>query len=90
MLLKEWQVKILTGLTYEDHDSIGPLVLDNIEINMVHVLPLEVQPKAPQPNFSNSDVVLEETTLVDFVAIEKYEQASKKDKLKATLIELFP
>ncbi|KAM1192359.1 hypothetical protein ACFX2G_012943 [Malus domestica] len=43
-----------------------------------------------QPNFLDDDVVAEEATQVNFVIMEEDEQASKEDKLIATLAELFP
>ncbi|KAB2632331.1 plasma membrane ATPase 1-like [Pyrus ussuriensis x Pyrus communis] len=46
----------------DDHNPMGPSVLDNIEISMVHVLPIEFQPTTTQPNFLDGDVVAEEAT----------------------------
>ncbi|KAM2121840.1 hypothetical protein COP2_019200 [Malus domestica] len=73
----------------EDRDPMGYSVLDNMEISMVHVLPAEFQLTISQPNFLDGDVVAEEATQVDFVAAEEIEMATKEDKLKAALAELF-
>ncbi|KAM2332915.1 hypothetical protein ACFX1X_023419 [Malus domestica] len=67
----------------------GPSVLENIEISMVHILPAKFQPTTSQPNFLDGDVDAEEPTQVDFVAIEEAEQVSKENKLKTALAELF-
>lgn len=60
----------LKNLTYpeREHNPMGPSVLDNMEISMVHVLPAKLQPTASQQNFLDGDVVTEEETHVDFVA----------------------
>ncbi|KAM0988056.1 hypothetical protein ACFX13_012280 [Malus domestica] len=52
----------------DDQDPTDPLVVENMEISMVHVLLAEFQPTAHQPNFLDGDVVTEEVTQVDFVA----------------------
>lgn len=43
-----------------DRDAIEPSVLDNLEINMVHVLSAEFQLTTSQPSFLNGDVVAKE------------------------------
>ncbi|KAM2200936.1 hypothetical protein ACFX1R_000823 [Malus domestica] len=68
----------------------GPLVLENMEISMVHVLPAEFQPTAYQPNFLDGDMVADKATQVDFVATAEDGQANNDDKLKAALAILFP
>ncbi|KAM1260237.1 hypothetical protein ACFX2J_039434 [Malus domestica] len=73
-----------------DRDPMSYSVLDNMEINMVHVLPAKFQPIASQPNFLDDDVVAEEATQVDFVATEEIELTTKEDKLNAALVKLFP
>ena len=59
---------ILDNPEDDDQDPMGPLVLENMEISMVHVLLAEFQPTTHQPNFLDVDVVVEEATQVDFVA----------------------
>ncbi|XP_070677991.1 uncharacterized protein [Malus domestica] len=73
-----------------DHDSMGHSVFNNIEISMVHVLPVEFQPTASQPIFLDRDVVAEEAPQVNFMATEENQLTTKEDKLKAALAELFP
>ncbi|KAM2696638.1 hypothetical protein EV1_041003 [Malus domestica] len=68
----------------------GPSVLDNMEISMVHVLPVDFQSSTAQPNFLDSDVVAEEAGHIDFVTIAEVESTTKDDSLKAALAELFP
>ncbi|KAM2920790.1 hypothetical protein COP2_042608 [Malus domestica] len=68
----------------------GPSVLDNMEISMVHVLPVDFQSSTAQPNFLDSDVVAEEDGHIDFVTIAEVESTTKDDSLKAALAELFP
>ncbi|KAM1945424.1 hypothetical protein ACFX13_000415 [Malus domestica] len=51
----------------EGLDQMGPSVLDNMEISMVHVLPADFQSSTAQPNFLDGDVVAEEPGHVDFV-----------------------
>ena len=48
----------------EDRDPMGHSVLDNMEISMVHVLSVDFQPTASQPNSLDGDVVAEEATQV--------------------------
>ncbi|KAM1111917.1 hypothetical protein ACFX2B_044229 [Malus domestica] len=69
--------------------QLGPSVLDNMEISMVHVLPADFQSSMAQPNFLDGDVVVEEPGHVDFVSITEGEP-TKDDSLKAALAELFP
>ncbi|KAM0989207.1 hypothetical protein ACFX2A_013291 [Malus domestica] len=54
----------------EDRNLIGPSALNSMQISMVHVLSVEFQPTTSQPSFLDGDVVAEETTQVDFVAIK--------------------
>ncbi|KAM1003900.1 hypothetical protein ACFX2C_004163 [Malus domestica] len=74
----------------EGLDQMGPSVLDNMEISMVHVLPADFQSSTAQPNFLDGDVVAEEPGHIDFVSIAEGESATKDDGLKAALAELFP
>ncbi|KAM2620250.1 hypothetical protein TB1_036299 [Malus domestica] len=74
----------------EGLDQMGPSVLDNMEISMVHVLPADFQSSTAQPNFLDGNVVAEEPGHVDFVSIAEGESTTKDDSLKATLAELFP
>ncbi|KAM2033421.1 hypothetical protein ACFX1T_015311 [Malus domestica] len=74
----------------EGPNPMGPSVLDNMEISMVHVLPADFQSSTAQPNFLDGDVVAEETGHVDFVSIAEDESTTKDDSLKAALTELFP
>ncbi|KAM2989391.1 hypothetical protein FF2_003381 [Malus domestica] len=74
----------------EDPNPMGPSVLDNMEINMVHVLPADFQSSTTQPNFLDGDVVAEEAGHVDFVSVAEVESTTKDDNLKAALAELFP
>lgn len=64
------------GLDDENHNLMG---LDKMEINMVHVLLVKFQPTKSQLSFLDDDVVAEETTQLDFVAIEEAEPISKED-----------
>ena len=43
----------------DNPDPMGPSVLENMEISMVHVLPVEFQPITSQPKFLDGDVVAE-------------------------------
>ncbi|XP_070677860.1 uncharacterized protein [Malus domestica] len=74
----------------EGPNPIGPSVLDNMEISMVHVLPADFQSSTTQPNFLDGDVVTEEAGHVDFVSVAEVESTTKDDSLKAALAELFP
>ncbi|KAM1452986.1 hypothetical protein ACFXTO_002653 [Malus domestica] len=73
----------------DDCNPMGPSVLDNMEISMVHVLPADFQSSTTQPNFLDGDVVTEEAVHIDFVTIAKVESTTKDDNLKAALAELF-
>ncbi|KAM2350160.1 hypothetical protein ACFX1X_013590 [Malus domestica] len=73
-----------------DRNLIGPSILDNMEISLVHVLPANFQPSTSQPNFLDSDVVAEEAGHIDFVIVVEVESTTKDDNLKAALAELFP
>ncbi|KAM3014901.1 hypothetical protein FF2_027548 [Malus domestica] len=68
----------------------GPSILDNMEISMVHVLPADFQPSTSQPNFLDGDIVAEEVGHIDFVTVAKVKSTTKDDNLKAALAELFP
>ena len=68
----------------------GPLILDNMEISMVHVLPADFQSTISQPSFLDDDVVAEEATQIDFVSTTGVEPAATDVILKAVLAELFP
>ncbi|KAM1686850.1 hypothetical protein ACFX2K_034898 [Malus domestica] len=74
----------------DDRNLMGPSVLDNMEISMVHVLPADFQSSTAQPNFLDGDVVTEEAGHIDFVTIAEVESTTKDDNLKAALAELFP
>ncbi|KAM2537585.1 hypothetical protein TB2_023119 [Malus domestica] len=74
----------------EGLDLMGPSVLDNMEISMVHVLPADFQSSTAQPNFLDGDVVVEEPGHVDFISIAEGESTARDDSLKAALAELFP
>ncbi|XP_050136093.1 uncharacterized protein LOC126611774 [Malus sylvestris] len=74
----------------EGLNQMGPSVLDNMEISMVHVLPADFQSSTAQPNFLDGDVVAEEPGHVDFVSIAEGESTAKDDSLKVALAELFP
>ncbi|XP_070664519.1 uncharacterized protein [Malus domestica] len=74
----------------EGIDPMGPSVIENMEISMVHVLPADFQSRTAQPNFLNGDVVAEEPGHIDFVSVAEGESATKDDGLKAALVELFP
>ncbi|KAM2824925.1 hypothetical protein COP1_034776 [Malus domestica] len=74
----------------EGPNPMGPSVLDNMEISMVHVLPADFQSSTTQPNFLDGDVVAEEAGHVDFVSVAEVESTTKDDSLKAALAELFP
>ena len=74
----------------DDRNPMGPSVLDNMEISMVHVLPADFQSSTAQPNFLDGDVVAEEVDHIDFVTIAEVESTTKDDNLKAALAELFP
>ena len=68
----------------------GPSILDNMEISMVHVLPADFQSTTSQPSFLDDDVVAEEATQIDFVPTTGVEPTANDDNLKAALAELFP
>ncbi|KAM2270335.1 hypothetical protein ACFXTI_037786 [Malus domestica] len=74
----------------EDPNPMGPSVLDNMEISMVHVLPAAFQSSTAQPNFLDGDVVAEEAGHVDFVSVAEADSITKDDNIKAALAELFP
>ncbi|KAM2856051.1 hypothetical protein PS2_000458 [Malus domestica] len=74
----------------DDRNLMGPSVLDNMEINMVHVLLADFQSSTSQPNFLDGDVVAKEAGHIDFVTIAEVESTTKDDNLKAALAELFP
>ncbi|KAM2522929.1 hypothetical protein PS1_029813 [Malus domestica] len=74
----------------EDPNPMGPSVLDNMEISMVHVLPAAFQSSTAQPNFLDGDVVAEEAGHVDFVSVAEVDSTTKDDNIKAALAELFP
>ncbi|KAM2867362.1 hypothetical protein COP2_023289 [Malus domestica] len=81
---------VLNNLEDDDQDPMGPLVLENMEISMVHVLPAEFQLTTHQPNFLDGDMVTKEAIQVDFVTTTKDEPANNDNKLKTTLAILFP
>ncbi|KAM2824990.1 hypothetical protein COP1_034840 [Malus domestica] len=68
----------------------GPSILDNMEISIVHVLPADFQSSTSQPNFLDGDVITEEANHIDFVTVAEVESTTKDDNLKAALAELFP
>ncbi|KAM1625196.1 hypothetical protein ACFX2K_023301 [Malus domestica] len=74
----------------EDPNPMGPSVLDNMEIGMVHVLPAAFQSSTTQPSFLDGDVVAEEAGHVDFVSVAEVDSTTKDDNIKAVLAELFP
>ncbi|KAM0981961.1 hypothetical protein ACFX2A_015241 [Malus domestica] len=74
----------------DDRNLMGPSVLDNMEISMVHVLPVDFQSSTAQSNFLDDDVVAKEAGHIDFVTIVEVESTTKDDNLKAALAELFP
>ncbi|KAM1224307.1 hypothetical protein ACFX2G_044186 [Malus domestica] len=74
----------------EDPNPMGPSVLDNMEISMVHVLPAAFQSSTAQPNFLDGDVIAEEAGHVDFVFVVEVDSTTKDDNIKAALAELFP
>ncbi|KAM1885660.1 hypothetical protein ACFX14_038320 [Malus domestica] len=74
----------------EDPNPMGPSVLDNMEISMVHVLPAAFQSSTAQPNFLDGDVVAEEAGHVDFVSVAEVDSTTKDDNIKTALAELFP
>ncbi|KAM2154947.1 hypothetical protein ACFX1Q_046700 [Malus domestica] len=51
----------------DDHNPMGPSILDNMKISMVHVLPADFQSSTSQPNLLDGDVIVEEAGHVDFV-----------------------
>ena len=77
-------------LQAEGSNSMGPSILDNMEISMVHVLSADFQSDPTQPSFLDGDVVAEEATQVDFVSLTNPEPATTDDHLKIALAELFP
>ncbi|KAM2033835.1 hypothetical protein PS2_015457 [Malus domestica] len=74
----------------DDPNLMGPSVLDNMEISMVHVLPADFQSSTAQPSFLDGDVIAEEAGHIDFVTIADDDYATKDDNIKAALAELFP
>ncbi|KAM1980458.1 hypothetical protein ACFX15_037070 [Malus domestica] len=78
------------GVSEEDPNPMGPSVLDNMEISMVHVLPAAFQSSTAQPNFLDGDVVAEEAGHVDFVSVVEVDSTTKDDNIKVALAELFP
>ena len=74
----------------DNHDPMGPSVLENMEISMVHVLPAEFQTNACQPSSLDGDVVTEEATQVDFISVDEEASEDKQSQLTAALAELFP
>ncbi|KAM1611355.1 hypothetical protein ACFX14_000149 [Malus domestica] len=58
------------------------LVLDNMEISMVHVLPTDFQSSTSQPNFLDGDVITEEAGHIDFVTAADEKSTTKADNLK--------
>ncbi|KAM2661192.1 hypothetical protein EV2_023530 [Malus domestica] len=74
----------------DNRNPMGPSILDNMEISVVHVLPADFQSSTAQPNFLDGDVVVEEAGYIDIVTIVKVESTTKDDNLKAALAELFP
>ena len=73
----------------EDSNSMGPSILDNMEISMVHVLSADFQSTTSQPSFLDGDAVAKEATQVDFMSLTDLEPTAKDDNLKAALAELF-
>lgn len=49
-------------------DLMGPSVLNNMEISMIHVLSVEFQPTSSEKRLLDGDVIAEETPQIDFVA----------------------
>ncbi|KAM1147168.1 hypothetical protein ACFX14_038881 [Malus domestica] len=74
----------------EDPNLMGPSVLDNMEISMVHVLPADFLSSTAQPSFLDGDVITEEAGHIDFVTIADDDSTTKDDNIKAALAELFP
>ncbi|KAM2285278.1 hypothetical protein ACFX1S_037892 [Malus domestica] len=74
----------------EDPNLMGPSVLDNMEISMVHVLPADFQSSTAQLSFLDGDVIAEEAGHIDFVTIADDDSATKDDNIKVALAELFP
>ncbi|KAM1033240.1 hypothetical protein ACFX2C_036810 [Malus domestica] len=74
----------------DDGNSMGPSVLDNMEISMVHVLPADFQSSTSQPNFLDGDIIAEEAGHIDFVTVANDDLTTKDDNIKAALAELFP
>lgn len=72
-----------------EHDPMSHLVLDNMEISMVHVLPVEFQLTATQQNFLDGNMVAEEATQVDFVATDESVMATRENKVQVIFAELF-
>ncbi|KAM2245633.1 hypothetical protein ACFXTI_006549 [Malus domestica] len=81
---------VLTNPDEDDQDPMGPSVLENMEISMVHVLPAKFQLTTHQPSSLDGDVVVEEATQVDFVTTTEDESQNGDDKLKTALDILFP
>ncbi|KAM2660810.1 hypothetical protein EV2_023189 [Malus domestica] len=74
----------------EDPNLMGPSVLDNMEISMVHVLPTDFQSSTAQLSFLDGDVITEEAGHIDFVTIADDDSTTKDDNIKVALAELFP
>ncbi|KAM2474032.1 hypothetical protein PS1_006798 [Malus domestica] len=81
---------VLTTLEDDDQDPMGPSILENMEISMVHVLPIEFLLTTHQPSSLDGDVVTGEATQVDFVTTTEDESTNGDDKLKTALDILFP
>ncbi|KAM1381429.1 hypothetical protein ACFX2I_023030 [Malus domestica] len=80
----------IKGAEEDDRNLMGPSVLDNMEISMVHVLPANFQSSTAQLNFLDGDVVAEEASHIDFVTVAEVKSTTKDDNLKAALAKLFP
>ncbi|KAM1734117.1 hypothetical protein ACFX11_019650 [Malus domestica] len=74
----------------KDRNPMGPSILDNMEISMVHVLSADFQPSTYQPNFLDGDVFTEEAIHIDFVTVTEAESTTKDDNLKTAMAKLFP
>ncbi|KAM1265611.1 hypothetical protein ACFX2J_035279 [Malus domestica] len=81
---------VLTNPKNDDQDLMGHSVLENMEISMVHVLPVEFQLTTHQPSSLDGDVVAKEAKQVDFVTTTEDESTNGDDKLKTALDFLFP
>ncbi|KAM1680285.1 hypothetical protein ACFX1X_038122 [Malus domestica] len=78
------------AVSEEDPNMMGPSVLDNMEISMVHVLPADFQSSTAQPSVFDGDVIAEEAGHIDFVTIADDDSTTKDDNIKEALAELFP